>query len=318
MHKYRSAYIIAFCISFLLLAFFIPTSIVAAPVLIEIEKDTIIIKTGITNERISAEWKITLTSRMNRERIDSFGRLQRALTKEEQAWKKLIASRTKTWNTFKDSLVVPFDDVQISDTINVLLGFLGNDDGFTYGYQTVCLDLTALNNAYGQADLPENNNRIDRIFAHEYTHLLHKIWANNKGLRLETFKDSILWECLYEGTGMYRSLNPKWMPVAGELPGLSKTTLENLYPIFVDRLTTIETAKTLTLEEKERLNKNLSRGSVNQKWGAFPVAIWLALEADGDDEKLKSWISRGPESVIQLAKKYLTADHQQKLNAVFK
>lgn len=117
---------------------------------------------------------------------------------------------------------------------------------------------------------------------------------------------------------MYRSLNPKWMPVTGELPGLSTTTLENLYPLFVDRLTTIETAKTLTPEEKERLKKNLSMGAVNQKWGAFPVAIWLALESNGDDKKLKSWISLGSESVIHLAKKYLTANHKQKFNAALK
>lgn len=315
---YYQPFRISVYISLLLLLFFITISVAASPVPKEIKKDTIIIKPGVVNGMITSEWKNALGRRMSKEYIDSLAHLQRALTTEEQAWEKLIASKTEKWNAFKDSLAVPFDDVFTSDTIYVLLGFPGNDDGFTYGYQTVCLDLTALNNAYGRADLPENNNRIDRIFAHEYTHLLHKIWANNKGLRLETFKDSILWECLYEGIGMYRSLNPKWMPVAGKLPGLSKTTLENLYPIFVDRLTTIETAKTLTQEEKERLNKNLSRGAVNQKWGAFPVAIWLAMEGNGDDRKLKPWIDKGPESVIQLANKYLIGNYKQKFNAAFK
>lgn len=267
---------------------------------------------------MAEEWKNALSNRMSRERLDSFARLQRTLTNEELAWKELIISKAVTWNTLKDSLAIPFTSVEISDTIYILTGFRGNDDGFTYGYQTVCLDLTALHNAYEHADLAENNNRIDRIFAHEYTHLLHKLWAKNKGLKLETFKDSILWECLYEGIGMYRSLNPKWMPVNGKLPTLTKTTLENLYPLFVDRLTAIETTKVLTTEEKERLNKNLSRGQVNQKWGAFPIAIWLALEANGDDKKLQAWINKGPASVILLAKKYLSGSHEQKFSGTFK
>jgi len=306
---YTSLFLLTFCTILSARAFADPY---------KIKNDTIIIKEGIAGKMITAEWGNALTSRMSKAYIDSLARLQRDLTTEERAWKDLIASKTDIWNTFNDSLAVPFADLKISDTIYILPGYRGSDDGFTYGYQTVCLDLTALNSAYGRAELPENNNRIDRIFAHEYTHLLHKAWAKNYGLKLETFKDSILWECLYEGIGMYRSLNPQWMPVNGELPGLTKTTLENLYPIFVERLSTIETMDTLTPEEKDQLNKNLSRGSVNQKWGAFPVAIWLALEANGDDKKLQAWISKGPASVIQLAKKYLTGDHQQKFISTFK
>jgi hypothetical protein len=305
---YISLFLLTFCTALSARAFADPY---------KIKKDTIIIKEGITGKMITAEWENALASRMSKAYIDSLARLQRDLTTEEQAWKDLISSKTDIWNTFKDSLAIPFADLKISDTIYVLAGYHGSDDGFTYGYETICLDLTALNNAYGQAELPENNTRIDRIFAHEYTHLLHKAWAKNKGLKLETFKDSILWECLYEGIGMYRSLNPKWQPLQGTVPALTKTTLEEVYPIFVDRLTTIEKANELRAEEKERLNKNLSRGQVNQKWGAFPVAIWLALEANGDDKKLQVWINKGPVAIIQLAKKYLPRIHHQKFVSVF-
>jgi hypothetical protein len=281
------------------------------------KKDTIIIKADLENGRIPVEWKNALASRMSKEYIDSLSRLQRFLTPGEQAWQELIAAKAAKWNSFKDSLAIPFGNVQSSDTIYILLGYRGSDDGFTYGYQTVCLDLTALQGAYGNASLPENDNRIDRIFSHEYTHLLHKLWAKKKGLKLESFRDSILWECLYEGIGMYRSLNPKWMPVNGELPALSKNTLEILNPIFVDRLTTIQTKNEFTAEEKIQLNKNLSRGSVNQKWGAFPIAIWLALEAGEDDTKLQPWIDKGPAAIIELAKKYLGEDLLLKFNNTF-
>ncbi len=318
MKRHKPAYFNIISISFFMFLFLIPAFILANPVQKRTGKDTIIVKPGYPENGISAEWKNALVSRMNSFHLDSFSQLQRTLTKEEKAWENLIISKATTWNTFKDSLSIPFIDVEISETIYVLTGYLGDNDGFTYGNQTVCLDLTALNRAYGEADLPENDNRIDRIFAHEYTHLLHKGWARKNKLKLETFKDSILWECMYEGIGMYRSLNPKWKPVNGELPVISKNALEYLYPIFVSRLTTIQTANRLTATEKEQLNKNLSRGLVNQKWGAFPVAIWLTLEANGDEKKLQAWIDKGPPAVITLAKKYLTGIDHKKFASVFK
>jgi hypothetical protein len=318
MKRHRQVYLSVFGISLFIFVFFTQAVSRANPIQEWAGKDTIIVSPGYFENGISAEWKNALVSRMNSFHLDSFSQLQRALTKEEKAWEKLIISKARTWTTFKDSLSIPFKDVEISETIYVLTGFLGDDDGFTYGRQTVCLDLTALFKAYGKADLPENDNRIDRIFAHEYTHLLHKSWARKNKLRLETFKDSILWECLYEGIGMFRSLNPKWKPLNGELPVISKNALENLQPIFVNRLTTIQTAKRLTVVKKEQLNKNLSRGSVDQKWGAFPVAIWLALEANGNEKKLQAWIDKGPPAVILLAKKHLAGIDHTKFAGVFK
>ncbi|MFC0771951.1 hypothetical protein [Terrimonas alba] len=294
------------------------TQLRSSPIYNHSKKDTIIVKDGFEKERLSAIWKNALVTRISKEQLDSFSQLRREIVAGEIAWKKLIESKSRYWNSFRDSLAIPFSNLKLPDTIPVLLGLFGSDDGFTYGSQTVCLDLTALQTAYGSASLPENNNRIDRIFAHEYTHLLHKAWKQQHNLSLANFRDSILWECLYEGIGMYRSLNPKWIPIHGELPELSKKSLDNLYPVFVDRLITIEQNSLLTTEEKEQLNKNLSRGNVNQKWGAFPVAIWLSLVADSDDEKLQNWVNKGPVAVIELAKKYLPAELNQKFSAVFK
>ena len=277
----------------------------------------IIVKMGIADQRISGDWRATLRDRMSKEDIDSLGKVKRKLTTEETEWKDLIVSKTAEWNSYRDSLAVPFHKIILPDTIYVMLGFLGDDDAFTFEKQTVCLDLTALSRVYGKADLDENGSRINRIFAHEYTHLLHKEWARKAGYSPTTFLDEILWECLYEGIGMYRSLNPSWFPVSDTLPSLAQSALRELYPVFTERLVTIKKNTSLSESEKQRLHANLSRGTVNKKWGALPVAIWLSLEAKGDDKKLVKWIDEGPLAVIELAKKYLTADNKDKLSKVF-
>jgi hypothetical protein len=267
--------------------------------------ETIIIQSGFVQDKASGIWLEALKSRIPADKLDSVSRIRWEPTGLEKKWKKIIESKTSAWNSIRDSLSIPFKSLKLSDTIFVLVGFGGYDDGFTYGPQTVCLDLTALQREYGNADLPENVSRIDRLFAHEYTHLLHKAWAINSRHELRTFRDSILWECLYEGIGMYRSLNSRWLPVQGKLPEITIKTLKELYPVFVDRINVIQSGKPMNNEEKMALNKNLSRGAVNKKWGAFPVAIWLALEAKGDERNLGYWVNLGPEAVLKLSKKYI-------------
>ncbi len=279
--------------------------------------DTLIVKLGIADDRISKEWQGAIARRMNHQMLDSMVRLSRPVTNEEQKWIRLIESKAGRWNEFRDSLAVPFQGIGMSDTIYTLLGYQGVDDGFTYKFQTVCFDVTALHRAYGSADLPVNDNRIDRLFAHEYTHLIHKVWADKENLRLASYRDSILWECLYEGIGMYRSLSARWFPLNDSLPVITNDALHRLYPIFTERLTAIENSANLTMTEKIRLHSNLSRGAVANKWGALPVAIWLALEAEGDDTKLIPWIQKGPEGVIQLARKYLDEENRRRFEAIF-
>jgi hypothetical protein len=267
-------------------------------------KQVILFKSGISNACYSAEWKKALESRMPESRIDSLASIKRELTSEEQAWLDLIRSKLDQWNSMRDSLVVPFDKTKTPDVIYVMVGFLWRDDGFTFGLNTVCLDVTALFQNYGAASLTENSNRIDRIFAHEFTHLIHKNWVQENKVVIKTFRDSILWECLYEGIGMYRSLSARWLPKNGVLPNDTQKALNELTPIFINKLDFIDSKKEFTQKDKETINANLSRGPVNKKWGAFPVAIWLFLEANGNDKNLRKWIEKGPNGIVELAEKY--------------
>lgn len=283
-----------------------------------IVKDTLIIRPAIEKGHISADWKAALKSRMIKEYIDSLSVIKKVFTNEEKDWLRLINSKAQLWNSFRDSLAIPFSNITLNDTIYILLGCGGADDGFTYQLNTVCFDLTALQQNYGDAALKENDNRMDRLFAHEYTHLLHKKWAVRKNLSLATFRDSILWECIYEGIGMYRSLNPGWLPANDILPAIITTTLKELYPVFTNRMIAIYTLSSASNGEKQKLNANLSRGPVNKKWGALPVAIWLALEAKGDHRKLIKWIEMGPAGIMILALKYLDEKNSTELKAVLK
>ena len=275
------------------------------------------IKLCVENNQITKDWRNALTRRKSVAYLDSLEQVVKPLSISENAWLNLIKSKENSWNQMKDSLKIPFGDIYINDTTYVYLGYQGNDDGFTYKYQTVCFDLTALNRAYGSAKDSVNDNRIDRIFTHEYTHVLHKEWARQKKLVLKTFQDSILWECMYEGIGMYRSMSVKWRPIGDSLSPTASKNFENLYPTFVERLTTIETSKELSFNDKKRLHKNLSRGSMKQKWGALPMGVWLALEAKGNPENLKTWIDKGPNAVIPLALKHLSGEHKIKFEKVF-
>ena len=273
-------------------------------------KDTraVKVKVGITSNKISNEWKEALTKRKSSTVLDSLSSVVKEITKEEQEWINLIQSKTNKWNAIRDSIKVPFKNITLNDTITVLLGYQGGDDAFTPNSKTICLDVNTMHREYGSATKPVNDNRIDRIFAHEFTHLLHKQWAIKNNLEIKRFKDQILWECVTEGFGMYRSMSSKWFPVGDSLSTTAEKTFQNLYPIFAEKISKVVTNSNLTKEEENALHANLSRGSMKRKWGALPVAVWLALEAKGNDENLVKWVNKGPDAIILLAEKYLTGE----------
>jgi hypothetical protein len=183
-----------------------------------------------------------------------------------------------------------------------LLGNQGGEDAFVNSDTAICFDLSKLHSLYGSASTTENSGRIDRLFAHEFTHVLHKAWRKKHGLELNSPFEYALWECLAEGLGNYRSLSDKWTLPGGNLTPYAREVLLRLQPIFVQRLSALEHANDA---EAEPLLKGLSMGPFDQKWGALTVALWLAQEAKGDDHNLRQWVEAGPLGVLILAQKYL-------------
>lgn len=268
-------------------------------------KQEVLIKLCVEDDQITDDWIDALERREPKAYLDSLKKVVLPLNEEELAWYNLITSRAEVWSQMRDSIRIPFENISTSDTIQVFLGYQGLDDAFSHNLNTVCFDLTAMHNTYGSAMDPVNTNRADRFFAHEYTHLLSKEWARQNTLTLQNFRDSILWECIYEGLGMYRSMSEKWFPVQDSLSPIAASTFEDLYPIFTDRMIGIHAKDEFSSEEKRALHRYLSYGSMKKKWGALPIGVWLALEARGNDKNLIKWVNQGHKSVMPLAQKYL-------------
>ena len=279
--------------------------------------DTLIVQQGVIGGKLSAKWRNTIAPRLTKTTFDSVSALQKNFTAGQQAWIHLIESRRNRWNLYRDSLQAAFEGCHVPDTIYVLVGMSEGNDAFTYQNNTICFDAEALEKLYGPAHLAENSERINRLFAHEFTHLVHKEWARKNKLQLKTFRDSVLWECLYEGLGMYRSLSANWLPLNGALPGITKNALAELSPQFVAMLSLVNGEGSLAEADKKRITANLSNGPVAKKWGAFTVAIWLALEANGHDRNLIYYTAKGPEAIILMAKKYLDGKSKHTFEKIF-
>ena len=251
------------------------------------------------------DWLDALKTRQSAVYIDSIASLRRELSREENGWYTLIQSRMAAWQNFPDSLQALFPDADLPDTVEVWIGFMGNDDGYTYQSNVVCLDITAFHRAYGEAENPENATRVDRIFAHEYTHLLQKAWMRAHDWEPRSFADSIAWECWYEGIGMYRSLHPRWLPVDGKLPDISQKLLQKLVPLFRSHWNKSRESN-LREAEKIAIRRNLSRGKVTDKWGAMTIALWLSMEATKGEERFYELLQKGPDMIHDLVVMYLT------------
>lgn len=194
--------------------------------------------------------------------------------------------------------------------MTILLGNQGGNDAFVAGDDVIGFDLSRLLALYGVASAPGNSDRIDRFFAHEYTHIAHKAWRRNAGLLLTTPLEQALWACLTEGLGNYRSLSSRWRDDQRRLTPHAVETLERLQPEFTVRIAALAHA---TGSEADALMEGLSMGPFEQKWGALTVALWLAREAQDGDAALRYWVERGLPGVLELARKHLPAEPAARL-----
>jgi len=227
------------------------------------------------------------------------------LTTEQSAWRELILARMPAWEARSADLIWPFGDIPFPARVYVLIGNVSANDAFVAEDDTIAFDVSRLHEVYGDAATAENFDRINRFFDHEFTHVLHRSWQRHHALEPESPLEQALWASLKEGVGNYRSFTARWVAADGSLTGRAEQTLERLSPIFVERLTALESA---TAEEAVELTRGLSMGPFDQKWGALPVGLWLVQEMASDPRALAYWVDQGPWGVLDLARKYLPAE----------
>ena len=253
----------------------------------------------------SREWLAALEPRLATEEFAAVKARKKPLGAAEKKWLALLADAARAWSARRANLQIPFGKTKAPEKLSILAGNQGGDDGFTYLENVICLELAALVENYGDAASAENRARLFRILDHEYTHLLHHEWFRRHPPDLSTPFGRALRDLLAEGIGNYRSLSAKWLDERGTLTARARAALDELAPVFAERLTRLRHAR--TAEEEAVLTENLSRGQFERKWGALTIALWLAEEAQGDERKLRRWIERGPRGVIRLARKHLPA-----------
>ncbi len=209
----------------------------------------------------------------------------------EQGWTELIQSRMADWKTQAAPLTVSFAPIEPPE-FQIVLRTGGNRDAFTLDERTIAFDVSKLHALYGDATLPENRDRIDRFFRHEYVHLLQKAWLKKHPYPADTPLRAALLAIWTEGLGNYYSLSPRWH---GESK-VARDTLARLGPRFVARLAALACAS------DEKLIADLSEGPFEEKWGALPAALWLRSES------IEAFVNAGPDGVWELAGKHLPAD----------
>lgn len=259
---------------------------------------------------ITDDWYKAIKDRLPIDEARRIRTTRRPLTEGEGEWLHLIRVSAVGWGERRIILQKPFTGISLPKKTYILVGNQIGDDGFTYRDDTICVDVAAMEKNYGDASTDENQQRLVRLLDHEYTHLVHHEWIRRNPISMKTPFDRALRDLWVEGFGNYRSLSQKWVDDKGRLTDSANRTLNVLEPIFVERVVNLSVADETAEAE---LIKGLSRGPFNKKWGALPVALWLARESKGEDENLRKWVEAGPGGVIELAKLHLSAELRSKL-----
>jgi hypothetical protein len=249
----------------------------------------------------TAQWLAMLRRRLADPPYDSVSRIRRSLTEHEIAWADSIRSRVPQWETMLPSLIAVFEPVRPPRRVTVVLGNRGASDAFTHDPVTIGFDLAALVAEYGEP----TGERIDRLFRHEYVHLLQKARWAAQPYDTSTALRYALAEMWAEGLGNYYSMSERWRAREGAHAPAAATALAMLEPRLVARVAALACAPS---DRAPALTADLSWGPFDQKWGALVPALWLEQEASRSPDALRAFVRRGPDGVWDLAGRHLSAD----------
>jgi hypothetical protein len=229
---------------------------------------------------------------------------RRPFTDAERAWIERIRGALPALEEELERLSRPFQPVTLPAAVAVVVGNRGASDAFTHDAATIGFDLAVLRREYGDAASAENADRIARLLRHETIHLLQKA-RPDLATKLDTPLRRAVAECWSEGHGNLESLSARWRNADGTLTATALETLDRLAPRFVARLTALACASP---EAERELTRDLSNGPFVEKWGALPVALWLAREGATSPAALDDYVAKGPAAVWALSARNLAPE----------
>jgi hypothetical protein len=236
------------------------------------------------------------------------------LSPGEAAWLSLITDRSRAWPAETAELIGNFPAVEAPREVQVIAGNQGAEDAFVHDPYTIAFDVGRLASIYGDPANPANADRIDRFFRHEYTHLLQKRWLALHPFDAKRPIDRAMLDMWSEGLGNYYSLSDKWRSPDGSLTPVARAALARLSPLMVARLAALSCIS--EPGDEANLTADLSMGSFEDKWGALPVALWLAEESATSPDALREFVRGGPAAVWSLLERRLDAPLARVLDAV--
>lgn len=246
-------------------------------------------------------WLAILRRRLPPAAFDSVAAIRRRRSQEEAAWALLVEGRAADWPAEARTLQTLFNTTTVT-RVTVVLGNRGGEDAMTHDSMTIAFDLTALQRVYGPATTPENADRLDRFFRHEFIHLLQKRWLQRHPFVPTGPLELALVDAWTEGLGNYYSLSARWQPTLHGPSPLTAKTLAELQPRFVARLVALACADSASAQV---LLADLSAGPFDQKWGALPVALWLLADSQTNPDALRAFAAAGPTGIWALAERHL-------------
>lgn len=258
-------------------------------------------------------WTEGIAVAIGREAAEAFEREHRPLTAGASAWLKVLETalpRVAARAPELASLV----GVEAFDA-TLAAGNRGSSDGFGWVPRHIGINLEAFHETYG---LPDESaiDRMTRIVAHEYVHLLTYARYPDHRKRRDTPLNRALWTIFFEGIGDYISVSKRWLPDPdGGYSTVTARTLRRLEPIFVERLEALVSA---TAEEEEALRRGIAMGKFDEKWGSLPLALWLHSEAvmQGEQETLRTMIRLERYGVLPLALQHAAPELRPRLEAL--
>jgi hypothetical protein len=257
--------------------------------------------------RPTQQWIDAIRDRVDASELTTIAQTAKPLSAEEDEWRTQIESEARVWCASIPRLNAPFQHVTPPRETRILLGNQGGGDGFTHDPDDVAFDLGEMSRAYASAASETRRALIHRLLAHEYTHLLLHRQLDATGWSEASVVDDAFLKALRtlynEGLANYRSIeNERWVAASGELTQHARETLEVLQPVMIERLQGLVAHP--SPEEASRLLRNISQGPLERKWGAIPIALWLATATHGDPRRIAAWIEAEPDGILALAVQY--------------